>query len=114
VTVVKYLDDDEVEQTLAPSFYRPVLKGRGDGVYFKEATYTLPVADGPGVVWIDYVAGFGQEAKDVPAQWRSLVAAVAYHMYERRGLVAGGGLDEAFERVVDRKVVLAGASRRYV
>jgi uncharacterized phiE125 gp8 family phage protein len=114
VTAIKYLDKAEAEQTLNASYYRAITKGRKNQVYFKSTTSGITTAEGSGVVWIEYTAGFGTNANAVPAQWRTLVAAVAYHLYERRGIVAGGGLDEAFERVIDRKVKTAGASCRYV
>lgn len=114
VTAVKYLDADGDEQTLADTYYRPIIKGRKNQIYFTEDADAITVADGPGTVWVEYTAGFGQTPNSVPAQWRTLVAAVAYHLYERRGLVAGGGLDEAFERIIDRKVINAGGARRYV
>lgn len=114
LTVIKYLDADDVEQTLAASNYRVVTRGKCDAIFFKDTAASIAVADGPGVVWVDYVAGYGRDQKDVPAQWRSLVAAVACHLYERREMVAGGGIDKAFEAVIDRKCILAGARRRYV
>jgi hypothetical protein len=49
-----------------------------------------------------------------PIAWRQLVAVVAMHSYERRELASGGGLDEAMERVINRKIIAAGGSRRYV
>lgn len=114
VTAIKYLDASETEQTLNSSYYRAITKGRKNQVYFKSTTIGVNVAEGSGVVWIEYTAGFGTTANAVPAPWRTLVAALAYHYYERRGIVAGGGLDEAFERVIDRKVKAAGAVVRYV
>jgi uncharacterized phiE125 gp8 family phage protein len=72
------------------------------------------VADGPGVVTVSMVCGFGESAGDVPAMWRQLVAEVAAHFYERRTGAAGGGLDPAMEAVWDRKITIAGGLRRYV
>lgn len=114
ITVVKYLDKNGAEQTLNAANYRAILKGKARGIYFAGSTTGIELADGPGVVWIDYVAGFGTDPDAVPAPWRSLVAGLAYHLYERRGLVSGGGIDEAFERMVERKVIAAGACRRCV
>jgi len=114
ITIVKYLDLAGAEQTLSASLYRGIFRGRARGVYFKSNASSIVVADGPGVVWIDYVAGFGITPNSVPAQWRAIVAALAMHLYERREMVSGGGIDEAFERVIDRKCILAGATRRYV
>lgn len=113
ITIVKYLDLAGAEQTLAGSYYRGLFKGRARGIYFED-TSSIQIAKGDGTVWIDYVAGFGTVPDAVPAQWRAIIAAVACHLYERREMVAGGGIDKAFEAVIDRKCVLAGASRRYV
>jgi uncharacterized phiE125 gp8 family phage protein len=113
ITIVKYLDSDGAEQTLASAYYRGQFKGKARGIYFKN-TSAISVDNGPGTVWIDYVAGLGTIPDAIPAQWRTLVAALACHMYERRELVAGGGIDPAFEAVIDRKCILAGAKRRYV
>lgn len=112
VEQIQYLDADDEVQTLGTAYYRIENRSRRGGVYFKDNLAVT--ADGDGVVWIDMTCGFGTEAKDVPAQWRQLVAVVATHSYERRELASGGGLDEAFERVIDRKIIAAGASRRYV
>lgn len=113
VTAIGYLDADAVEQVLATSFYSVRAKGRRPSVYFS-STSSITTADGEGVCWIDVVVGHGESAAAVPAQWKELVLSIAMHRYERRELMAGGGLDEAFERVVDRKIVVAGGSRRYV
>ena len=114
ITVVKYLDANGAEQTLSASNYRPIMKGKARGLYFSDDNAETVLADGPGVVWVDYVAGYGTDPDAVPAPWRALVAGLAYHSYERRGLVSGGGIDEAFEGMLDRKIIAAGAVRRYV
>jgi len=113
VTAVGYLDDDGDELVLAASKYSVRAKGRKPSVYFSDTSAT-GVADGDGVCWIDVVCGFGDSAASVPQQWKKLILAVATHSYERREMIAGGGLDEAMERVINRKVIAAGGSRRYV
>lgn len=113
IDAVTYLDADDAEQTLATTLYRGSLKGGSGSIYFKD-TSGITTADGPQVVWIDTTCGFGITAAVVPAQWRQLVMAVAARLYERRELAAGGGLDEAFEKVIDRKVRAAGSlNNRY-
>lgn len=112
VDAITYLDANEAEQTLAASKYRVIAKGDGT-VYFK-ATVDAVVASGPGVVWIDMVCGFGITPSTVPSQWRQIVMWIASQRYTRREGASGGGLDAAMERVLDRKVVLAGAQRRGV
>jgi uncharacterized phiE125 gp8 family phage protein len=113
ITTVRYLDADGVEQTLSSTLYRPITRSKRGSIWFAD-TAAITVADGEGVCWIDMVCGFGITPKDVPAAWRQLVAVVAMHSYERRELASGGGLDEAMERVINRKVIIAGGSRRYV
>jgi uncharacterized phiE125 gp8 family phage protein len=113
VTAIGYLDEDDAEQVLDASLYSVRAKGSRPSVYFRD-TSNIDVAEGDGVCWVDVVCGFGITAASVPANWRVVVQAVATHRYERREIVAGGGLDDAFERVIDRKIVLAGGTRRYV
>lgn len=113
VESIQYLDADSTVQTLADTYYRIDDRSKRGGVYFKD-TSGLLVDDGEAVVWIDMTCGFGETSASVPAQWRELVSIVATHSYQRRELASGGGLDDAMERVVNRKVVAAGGSRRYV
>lgn len=113
-TSVKYLDSDKAEQTLSADVYRAITTKRSSAIYFDDSTCSIELADGPGVVWIDMVCGFGTAASSVPAMWRQLVAEVAAHFYERRTGAAGGGLDPAMEAVWDRKITIAGGVKRYV
>lgn len=96
------------------SGWRSDVESRTGGVYFDANVSAPPLADGPGVVWIDYTAGFGVSPQSVPAQWRQLILAVATHAYERRELATGGGFDDAFERVIARRFSAAGRNYRYV
>jgi len=109
---IQYLDANDTVQTLSTDYYRADTRSKRGGVYFKDNSFET--ADGEAVAWVDMTCGFGTEPKDVPAQWRQLVAIVATHSYERRELASGGGLDDAMESVVNRKIIAAGASRRYV
>lgn len=110
---ITYLDADKVTQTLDTSCYRVIAGGRSSSVYFEEHL-TATLADGPGIVEINMTCGFGTAPTSVPALWRQLVAEVTSYFYERRNAIAGGGLDPAFEAVIDRKVIIAGGVRRYV
>lgn len=113
VQSITYLDGDKASQTLDAANYRLITGGRSSSVYFDDdADVTL--ASGPGVVEINMTCGFSSQPDGVPALWRQLVAEVAAYFYERRNAVAGGGLDPAFEAVIDRKVIIAGGVRRYV
>jgi uncharacterized phiE125 gp8 family phage protein len=110
--VVRYLDANDIEQVLPSSLYSVRSMGRRPTIYFRLSS--VNVADGPGICSITMHCGYGDAASSVPAQWRQLVLAVATHRYERREMVSGGGIDEAFENVIERKVIAAGGSRRYV
>jgi len=105
VTAVRYLDEDDAEQTYPAESYRVT----SDGVYFKEEPPTL--ADGPESIWIEYEAGYGILPDTVPAEWQSIVMQLAYRRYELRGESAGSRYDE-WERMIDRQICLAGGSRR--
>lgn len=113
VTEIGYLDSAGVEQVLATSYYSPRTRGRRPSVYFENTAGITP-AEGDSVCWIDVICGYGQTSASVAAQWRRLILAVAAHGYERREMVSGGGLDAAMEAVIDRKIIAAGGSRRYV
>lgn len=113
VQSITYLDSAKATQTLSSSKYRVIAGGRSSSIYF-EADTTATLADGPGVIEINHTVGFGTQPDEVPALWRQLVAEVAAYFYERRNAIAGGGLDPAFEAVIDRKVIIAGGVRRYV
>ena len=79
ITSITYLDVDEVERTLATSYYR---LAKGNQLYFKEEPPSL--ADGPGTMWVDFTCGFGDSPNDVPSQWRYIVLLQACRMYEFR------------------------------
>jgi len=113
ITAIKYLDKDNAEQTLSPTLYRSNFRSRRGSIWFA-GTSALTMTYGEGAVWIDMVCGHGISPNLVPAQWRQLVAVLATRSYERRELASGGGLDAAMEAVINRKVIAAGGSRRYV
>lgn len=113
VQSITYIDSAGATQALDTSLFRAIPKGRSSCVYFSEDA-SVSLANGPGVVSINMTCGMGDVADKVPASWRQLVAEVASYFYERRNAIAGGGLDPEFERVIDRKVVIAGGVRRYV
>lgn len=113
VESIGYVDCDSQAQVLDASGYRIDNRSKRGGIYFND-TSIIGVDDGEACVWIDMTCGFGDRSAMVPAQWRQLVSIVATHSYQRRELASGGGLDDAMERVVNRKVIAAGGSRRYV
>jgi len=106
VDQVAYLDSDGAQQILAPANYRLTPDGT---IYFLENPPTL--ADGPRTVWIDYTAGYGQAANDVPSQWRSIIMIIACRLYDFRGGDSGSSND-SWERMIQRKVDIAGGLLR--
>lgn len=104
VSSVKYLDLDDAEQTLASTYYR--VNAEQSTIYIKSG---LPaIADGPGVLWVDYVAGFGDDSGDVPSEWQNVIMMLAFHLYDNRG----GGIDHKFWRLLEYRVMAAGGSQR--
>jgi uncharacterized phiE125 gp8 family phage protein len=105
VLSIKYLDSDDVEQDYPSESYR-VSHGQ---IYFKNDPPTR--AEGPGTLWVEYECGYGDTPVDVDAQWQSIVMQLAYRRYELRGENPGTTPD-AWERMMDRQIVIAGGSRR--
>lgn len=106
ITAVKYIDTALAEQTLAANLYRavPLLE---NSVYF---IGPLPErAPGPGTIWIEYEAGFGDSHEDVPAAWQNIVMTIAMRMYDYRGGDSGPSND-SWERMIHRMVRCAGDS----
>lgn len=112
VESVKYLDVNNVEQTVDAKYYRADTRSRWGGVFFSDS-FSQTLAEGTGVVWIDMTCGYGTTADAVPGQWKQLIKVVATHSYERRELATGGGFDEAFDNVLRRKFQAAGQLVRY-
>lgn len=105
VTAVRYLDSNDATQTYPAGSYSV----RRDKVYFKANPPSL--AEGPESIWIEYEAGYGNTPSDVPAEWQSIVMQLAYRRYELRGESPGPQAD-AWERMMDRQIVIAGGDRR--
>lgn len=107
VTAVKYIDPEGNEASLSVTNYR-LLPDRESLYFFGE----LPaLIDGPGSMWIEYEAGYGDTPATVPSAWRSIVSQLAFRKYDYRGGDTGPSND-SFERMLDRMIVAAGGSRR--
>lgn len=106
LTNVFYLDRDDQEQTMPESYYRLT----ADGIYFKDRPASL--ADGPDTIYVDYEAGFGNSPDQVPAPWQNVVMQAANRKYEYRGGDLSAQVNESWQRMIERMVVIAGASRR--
>lgn len=88
VTSIAYYDSDNVQQTLAANMYDVDLKsmvGRVTRAY--NATYPS-VYYRPNAVTITYVAGYGDNAQDVPSPILSAVLLLVGHLYENRDQVS--------------------------
>lgn len=107
ITAVKYLDAHEDEQTLPSSKYR--LLPDKETLYFYGDFPVL--ADGPGTVWVEYEAGYGDTPAEVPSEWANIICQLAFRKYDLRGGDSGTSND-SFERMIDRMIVVAGGSRR--
>ena len=107
LTSVTYLDAHGVETALTTDNYR--LLANDQSIYFYGDMPEL--LDGPGTVWIDYEAGFGDLPADIPPEWQSIVAQIAFRKYDFRGGDSGQSND-SYERMLDRMIVAAGGSRR--
>lgn len=101
---VGYLDEDGAEQTLPTDNYR--ISADMCSIYFRGTLPTL--LDGPGTIWVDYEAGYGDNISDVPDDWQNIIMVLAFHKYDNRG----GGVDFKFDRMLDNLIVAAGGSRR--
>jgi len=80
VESVKYLDSDLAEQTLAASSYNTVL-GDSGGIYFRD----LPtIGEHPEAIVVEYKAGYGTLAADVPTEIQHAIKLLLADFYERR------------------------------
>jgi uncharacterized phiE125 gp8 family phage protein len=90
VSSVKYLDEDEVEQTLATTVYRVdgyaeparVIRTYGE-------TWPDVALDYPSAVRIRYVAGYGDDAADVPPPLKQWMLLHIGHWYANREVSTG-------------------------
>lgn len=98
VTSIKYLDLDNVEQTLASSVYRVILNGNSPGFimpdYGQTWPSTYPVYQ---PITVRIVSGFGTTADDVPAAIRQ-----ALKIEIERDFYPDQKLDEAHKMALDR------------
>lgn len=83
VTSVTYLDADGIEQTLAPSAYRVI--GGDPGKVFPVDSWPATKAD-PEAVKIEFRAGYGDLASDVPAPIKRAILEHCTLAYETRSM----------------------------
>jgi uncharacterized phiE125 gp8 family phage protein len=86
VTAIKYLDADGVEQTLSTSVYRVVNNGTDPSFVMLVLGQSWPVHGCfPDAVRIEFTAGYGDDAADVPQRIRHAALVLLSHLYEYRG-----------------------------
>lgn len=109
---VKYLDSESIEQTMPGAAYRLVKRGLFHGIQFSS---DIPeVAEGPGSIWAEFESGFGIDVASIPPAWVACVSMLASRLYDLRDGSSGNATaDAAWDRTFDRKIVIAGGSRRY-
>jgi uncharacterized phiE125 gp8 family phage protein len=105
ITAVKYLDENDVTQTLSPSLYRPI--PLFSGVYFKGPMPAM--AEGPASLWIEYESGYGNTPDTIPAAWASCVMTLAMRKYDFRG-GDSGNTNDSWERMFRHMIRNAGDS----
>jgi len=103
VTSIKYLDPDDVEQTL-PAAYYDVDADRTPGVIWKDPDYTWPmVSDQANCITILYKAGYGDAAAAVPARAKQAILLLVGHWYRTREAVGQLGPEIAltYQRLIN-------------
>ncbi len=95
VATVKYLDADGVEQTVDAALFDRLEDDRGTVIRFRD-TFTYPAiandrADG---VRVEFTAGYGAGAADVPAAIRTVILLMVAHWYANRETASDGALSE--------------------
>lgn len=89
--VVKYLDGEEAEQTLAASEYDVIEDAQGCVLVMRDGFAAHDLAPlHPRPVTIEVTAGFGETGDDVPAALRSAVMLLGGHLYHNRENVVTG------------------------
>jgi uncharacterized phiE125 gp8 family phage protein len=86
VTAIKYLDADGAEQTVSTDIYRVVNNGTEASAVMLANGQTWP-AHGcyPDAVRIEFTAGYGDAADDVPQRIRHAALVLLSHLWEYRG-----------------------------
>ena len=101
VTSIAYTDTQGDSQTLSSSYYQVStsgITGRIAPVYGQTWPATYPQLD---AVVITYVAGYGDEASDVPQNIRMAVKTLVAHWYENREAVVTGMVSNDVAKTLD-------------
>lgn len=86
VTAVKYIDTDGVTQTWADTNYHVETRGQFGRLWLADGiSWPTDIQPSrPGVAWIEFVAGYGANPDDVPANIRNMTMMMAAHIYGHR------------------------------
>lgn len=88
VNSIKYFDPDGAEQTLAADQYVYDLDRKPLRIYPAEGVTWPNLQSGvPGVIKVEFDAGFGDAAEDVPADLVGALKLIVGHRFENRGSV---------------------------
>lgn len=105
VVAVKYLDTDGNTQTWATSNYTVATKGPVGRLWLNDGiTWPDVQINTPEVAWIEFVAGHGALAADVPTDLVHLVMLMAEHIYTHRGPVITGTVVHEIPKTLDYMV----------
>ncbi|NOV15880.1 hypothetical protein E5S70_07235 [Ensifer adhaerens] len=92
---VKYLDDDGVEQTVDVALFDRLEDERGTIIRFRDSfTYPSIANDRADGVRVEFTAGYGATAVDVPAAIRIAILLMVAHWYANRETATDGVLSE--------------------
>jgi len=92
VTYIKYTDSDGAEQTWASTNYNTDTRGQFGRLWLADGiTWPTGLQEStPGVAWIRWIAGYGDDGDDVPASIRHLILLMCGHIYQHRELTVTG------------------------
>ncbi|MDW9877330.1 hypothetical protein GOA90_08745 [Sinorhizobium meliloti] len=102
---VKFFDADNVEQTVSASLFERFEDERGTIIRFRdEFTYPTVFDDRRDGVRVEFTAGYGASATDVPTAVRHAMLLMIGHWYENRESVVIGNAPEALPLAFDALV----------
>lgn len=92
---VKYFDADGVEQTVDGALFDRLEEDRGTIIRFRNAfTYPAIANDRADGVRVEFTAGYGASAADVPASIKTAILLMVAHWYSNRETATDGALSE--------------------
>lgn len=101
VTSIKYLDTTGVQQTLSTDVYSADIISSPGRIILKAGQSWPSTADQENAVEIEYVAGYGDDAADVPAPLRHGIRALVAHWYSNREPIISGHIVADVPMTVD-------------